>query len=98
MTFDEIESKKQNFLLKWQNVVDDVCYYDRKDDPDVTQDDVDFLIDAGHVTLENILFSVKSELLKNYPTIKNESQPGAEGCLCGGKGCHRCLNILGERR
>ena len=63
-------TKKEIFLGLIADSVSNLCYYDRKDDEDLSVDDVEELLTSGEVTLDEILETFAKEFRENYPDLK----------------------------
>lgn len=75
MTKQEIEDKKSCFLNCCQDAISNLCYYDRKDCEVVSVDDVEFLLNNGHVTIDEMFERMKTEIIKNFPKVNYNGKP-----------------------
>ena len=57
-------SKKEFFLACFSDAVANACYYDRKECEQLSREDVDELIEEGHVTASEIFDHLRSELVR----------------------------------
>lgn len=65
-----MENKKRIFLACVKDAVADIFYYNRKEDEDLSRDDVQQLIDSGTVSLAELMMAFHEEILRNYPQIQ----------------------------
>jgi len=64
-------SKKELFLGIVQDTVTNLLYYDRKDDEQLSCNDISTLIDNGEVSLKELIDAFKKKIIQNYPDIKS---------------------------
>jgi uncharacterized protein YuzB (UPF0349 family) len=61
------KSKAEILAVTVRDLVAKLVYYDRKEDEELSRDDVDDLIESGTVTVCDIVETFRDELLKVYP-------------------------------
>jgi hypothetical protein len=66
MNEEEIKDKKDYFLGCVEDSVSDFCYYDRKNCDEISVEDVEILLDEGHVTIKEITDRIAKVLKKNF--------------------------------
>ncbi len=59
-------------MARVSDVAIDLCDYDRRDDEEVGPVDVGTLLDGGHVTLKEIIDTIRAGLLENYPDMRKK--------------------------
>lgn len=65
-----IEEKKEIFLATCRDAISNLCYYDRKEDEDLTREDVKFLLENSYVTMDMMFSEMRKEILKNFKGVK----------------------------
>lgn len=72
---DDFESfladKKRLFLGIAHDSILSLCIYGRKNCEDVSVDDVESLLNNGHVSMSEIFEEMKKSLKENFPQIKD---------------------------
>ncbi len=58
--------KKEKFLDSVEDCVSDLCYYNRKNDEELSISDVKQLLESGAVTMEEIFERFKKTLKENF--------------------------------
>lgn len=71
MTQDEIDNKIKTFLNSADDLIANLCYYDRKEDEDLSRSDVETLLSGGHLTMTRIFDRMKLTLKQNFENIKD---------------------------
>jgi hypothetical protein len=69
-TAERIAKLKGLLLASAGDVAIDLCDYDRKNDDELKPRDVDMLIEGGHVTITEILNTIRDGLRELYPTAR----------------------------
>lgn len=65
-------NKRLLLLASARDAASQLLYYDRKEDEELTPDDVDELISTGAVTLAEITAAFAGVVLRNCPNIRRE--------------------------
>lgn len=68
------EDRKKKLLACVRRAVADVFCYDRKDDAELTPDDVERLIDGGAVTLPDIVEAFRDAVRKSFTKFNRDRQ------------------------
>jgi hypothetical protein len=58
--------KRQTILNTITDMCSDFLYYDRKEDEELSPEDIDDAIESGAITIEEIVQHFKSELEKSF--------------------------------
>jgi hypothetical protein len=61
------ENKRQTILNTVQDLVSDFVYYDRKEDEDLSTDQMNEAIETGVITVDEIVAEFRKHLEKTYP-------------------------------
>jgi len=61
-----VETKKELLFANTKDLVSKLMYYDRKNDEELSYRDVDYLMDNGIVTTEEIIKAFADELTRSY--------------------------------
>lgn len=73
MNHQEKDELKKMFLGLLKDSMSNFFYYDRKDDTQLSSEDIEDLIFEGHVTLKDIIDTVTEKVKKDFPEI-NEGE------------------------
>lgn len=65
----EARSKKELLLASIDDAVSDILYYDRKEDEELSAEDVDALIGWGGVTLTEMVEAFRNAVKGAFPDI-----------------------------
>lgn len=60
-------TKKELFLIRVSDIVSNLCYYDRKNDEELSVKDVEELLNNNQVTLFEIVEILDKEIKANFP-------------------------------
>ncbi len=69
MTDQQIREKSKKFLSITQDAMLNLCVYDRKGCEDLNINEVDLLLNGGHVTMSEIFDKMRQTLQENFPNI-----------------------------
>lgn len=69
MSDNEIEEKRSILLASAGDLVSSLCFYDRKDDEELSVEDVVYLINNHHISATEILDKIKNVLKENFPNM-----------------------------
>jgi len=69
MTDQQIIEKSKKFLSIAHDVILNFCVYDRKGCEDLNINEVDLLLNGGHVTMTQIFDKMRQTLQENFPNI-----------------------------